>query len=97
MEPTEDIPYEVDEFTTPEKEDTGPDPDHGKESVLVEVSRELAADIAANNTFDVIDLPARATPEEKIAAFDQIAIHKGLVLHLKKYQAMIDNKLKELS
>lgn len=95
-EPTEDIPYEVDDFATPDEEDKTPDPDQAKKSVLEEISKELAKDIAENNSFDVINTPAGATAEQKIAAFDDIAIHKGLALYLKKYKIMIDNKLKEL-
>lgn len=96
-EPTEDIPYEVDDFATPDEEPRGADPDQPHKSVLVEISKELARDIASNNSFDVINLPANATPEQKIAAFDDMAIHKGLTLHLKKYKVMIDNKIKELA
>lgn len=97
-EPTEDIPYEVDDFTTPENETPkGADADQPNKSVLVELSNELKRDIALNKSFDVINLPANATPEQKIAAFDDMAIHKGLALHLQKYKVMIDNKIKELA
>lgn len=97
-EPTEDIPYEVDEFATPDKETPkGADVDQPNKSVLVELSKELKHDIAENNSFSVINLPANATPEQKIGAFDEMAIHKGLALYLTKYKLMIDNKLKELS
>lgn len=97
VEPTEDIPYEVDEFTTPDKEaPKGGDVDQPNKSMLVELSKELEEDIATNKSFDVINLPANATPEQKIAAFDDMAIHKGLALHLQKYKLLIDNKIKEL-
>lgn len=97
-EPTEDIPYEVDEFATPDKETPkGADVDQPNKSVLVEISKEMKRDIAVNKSFDVINLPANATPEQKIAAFDDMAIHKGLALHLAKYKVMIDNKIKELA
>ncbi len=97
-EPTEDIPYEVDDFATPDTETPkGADVDQPNKSVLKELSKELAQDIKANKSFDVINLPANATPEQKIAAFDDMAIHKGLALHLEKYKVMIDNKLKELA
>jgi hypothetical protein len=95
-EPTEDIDYTVDEFATEDQPDRTPDPDQNRKSVLQEVHDELQKDIAINNSFDVIQVPANAKPEEKIAAFDEIAIHKGLALHLEKYRIMIDNKLKEL-
>lgn len=97
--PTEDIDYtgEVDDFAVADPETPkGADPDQPNKSVLKEVSEELARDIATNNSFDVIHVPANAKPEDKIAAFDDIAIHKGLALHLEKYKVMIDNKLKEL-
>lgn len=97
MSQTEDIPYEVSDFATPDKEPSKTaDPDQPNKSVLIEISKELAKDIADHNSFDVIHLPANAKPEEKIAAFDEIAIHKGLALHLKKYKSMIDDKIKEL-
>lgn len=97
-EPTEDVPYEVSDFATPDKETPkGADPDQPNKTVLKQVSKELEYDIAANKSFDVIHLPANATPEQKIAAFDDMAIHKGLAMHLEKYKVMIDNKLKELA
>ncbi len=95
MSQTEDIPYSVSEFATPDDEKT-PDEDQPNKSVLLEVMEELQKDIAIHNTFDVISLPANATNAEKIAAFDEMAIHKGLALHLNKYRQMIDNKIKEL-
>lgn len=95
MAENEDIPYNVSEFATPEDEKQ-PDEDQPNKSVLLEVQKELERDIAINNTFDVISLPANATPKQKIAAFDQMAIHKGLALYLDKYKTMIDNKVKEL-
>lgn len=98
--PNEDIPYEVDDFATPDEDasekDKRPDPDQAHKSILKEVSKELAKDIAENNSFDSLHLPANAKPEDKIAAFDEMAIHKGLALHLKKYKIMIDEKIKEL-
>lgn len=92
-----DIPYEVDDFALEAEADHTPDPDEGKKSVLVELSEEMAQDIETHNSFDVINLPANAKPEDKIAAFDEMAIHKGLALYLKKYKLKIDNKLKELA
>lgn len=97
-EPTEDIPYTAPDFATPDEEQPkGADVDQPNKSVLVEVSKEMAKDISDNRSFDIINLPANATPEQKIAAFDDMAIHKGLAIHLKKYKIMIDNKIKELA
>lgn len=96
-DPTEDIDYTVSDFATPDPEPTkSSDPDQPNKSVLIELSKELKKDIAENNSFTVIHLPVNATPEQKIAAFDEMAIHKGLALHLQKYKLMIDNKIKEL-
>lgn len=95
-EPTEDIPYEVSDFATPEPEKKAEDVDRPNKSVLEEVSKELENDIKTQKSFDSVNLPANATPEQKIAIFDEIAIHKGLAVHLEKYKAMIDNKIKEL-
>lgn len=94
--PTEDIPYAVSNFAIPEPEDRTPDPDQVKKSVLVKVADSLADDIAFYSNFESLELPNNATREEKIAAYDTIAIYKGLSLHLKKYKTMIDNKLKEI-
>lgn len=96
-EPTEDIPYIVSDFATAKEEDRTPDPDQEKKSILTELSEELAHDIAQHNSFEVLQIPASATAEQKIATFDEIAIHKGLALYLKKYKLMVDNKLKELN
>lgn len=95
-EPTEDIPYTTPDFATPEPDQKPTDPDRSNKRVLVQVSKELAKDIQLHTGFDSLNLPANATPEQKIAAFDEMAIHKGLVLHLRKYKIMIDNKIKEL-
>lgn len=97
MAQNEDIPYQVDDFATEDTTPKGADPDQPNKSVLVQISKEMARDIAEQNSFDSIHLPANATPEQKIAAFDEMAIHKGLVVHLNKYKTMIDNKLKELA
>jgi len=95
-EPIEDITGDVDPFAIEDEPDRTPDPDQAKKSVLEAVVKELEEDIAVHSSFDVINLPANATPEQKVGAYDEIAIHKGLALHLKKYKIMINNKLKEL-
>lgn len=76
--------------------DKAADPDQPNKSILHKVSQELAKDIETHNSFDSLNLPANATAEQKIAAYDEIAIHKGLALHLQKYKYMIDDKIKEL-
>lgn len=96
MAETEDVPYSVSEFATPEDEKQ-PDEDQPNKSVLVEMQKYLREAIAEHNTFDVVNLPDNATKEEKVAAFDMMAIHKGLVMHLRTVKTMIDNKIKELA
>lgn len=91
----EDVDYTVDDFATPDKEPES-DEDQPNKSVLRDVLKELKRDIAINNSFTSVNLPENATPEEKSAAFDQMAINKGLALHLEKYKVLISNKLKEL-
>lgn len=95
-EPTEDITGDIDPFATPDNSNQESDPDQPHKSVLVEVSEELARDIAEHNSFDCLNLPKNATTEQKAAVFDEIAVHKGLAVHLSKYKTMIDNKIKEL-
>jgi len=92
----EDIPYEVSEHATPDPEDKTDDVDQPNRSVLEELSEVIAKDIADHNSFDVVNLPANATPEQKIAVFDEIAIHKGLAMNLRKYKSIVDEKVKEL-
>lgn len=92
----EDIEYtSVDDFAIAEDNHTF-DVDQPNKKVLEEVSEELAKDIKEHSDVKSIYLEQNATPEQKIAAYDQIAIHKGLVLYLEKYKTMIDNKIREL-
>lgn len=95
-EPTEDIPYTTPDFAIPDEEKQESDPDQPNKRILIEVVKELKSDIATQKSFDSIHLPVNAKPEEKIAAFDEMAIHKGLAAHLEKYKVMIENKVKEL-
>lgn len=97
MAQNEDVEYTVSDHAIEETTPKGADPDQPNKSVLLQISREMAKDIAEQSSFNSIHLPANATPEQKIAAFDEMAIHKGLAAHLEKYKVMIDNKLKELA
>lgn len=90
-EPTEDVPYNVDGFATPEKENE-PDEDQPNKSVLLEVQKYLDETIAEHNSFDVIDL----TESAKMTPTQQIAVNKAVVHHLKTVKMEINNKLKEL-
>ena len=88
---TEDIPYSVSDFATPEKEKE-PDEDQPNKSVLREVQKYLKEAIAEHNTLDVIDL-AEAS---KMTPTQQIAVHKLVIHHLRSVKTEIDNKIKEL-
>jgi len=95
MAANEDVPYIVGDHAI--LEDKPPvDVDQPNKPILTELLEEIEADIAYNQSFEAIDIPANATPEQKIAAFDDMAIHKGLAIYLGKYKVMIENKIKEL-
>jgi hypothetical protein len=96
MEPTEDVPYSTPDFATPEDEKKTDDVDQPNKSVIKEVLEEIENDIGHEGSFTSLNTPANATVEEKIAAYDEIAIHKGVALYLEKYKIMLENKLKEL-
>lgn len=91
MAETEDVPYNVSEFATPEDEKTTDD-DQPNKSVLLEVQKYLDEAIAEHSSFDVIDL----TEQAKMSPTQQIGMHKNVVHHLRHAKTVIDNKLKEL-
>jgi hypothetical protein len=92
MEPTEDIPYEVSEFATPDKEVRKTDPDQPNKTVLLEVRTYLDEAIDEHNSFDIIDL----TEQAKMNPTQQIAMHKCVIQHLRSIRATVDDKIKEL-
>lgn len=100
--PTEDEDYlisgEVDDFAIEDDEGlsgiAGED-QTAETKVIQEIRTYLKTAIAEHNTFDVIELQNNATPEQKIAAFDMMAIHKGLIMHLRNVQAIINSKVRE--
>jgi hypothetical protein len=91
MAETEDVPYNVGEFATPE-DDKQPDEDQANKGVLLDVQKYLAEAIEEHNTIDVLDL----TEQAKMNPTQQIAVHKVVVKHLRDIKVEIDNKLKEL-
>ena len=91
MAETEDIPYNVSEFATPEDERQSDD-DQPNKSVLLEVQKYLGEAIEEHNTIDTIDL----TEAAKMNPTQQIAVHKLVVSHLRDVKTIVDNKLKEL-
>lgn len=96
MAQTEDIPYEVDEFALEDTTLESDPEDQTAETTLIRKIRSyLKTEIQKSTTFDVINLPANATPEQKIAAFDEMAIHKGVAMHLRNVQQIINDMVKE--
>jgi hypothetical protein len=91
MSETEDVPYNVSEFATPEPEKRT-DEDQINKSVLLEIQKYLEEAIAEHNTVDVIDL----TEQAKMTPTQQIAVHKVIVSHLRDVKTIVDNKIKEL-
>lgn len=92
MPQTEDIPYEVSDFATPEPEKKADDVDQPNKSVLVELSEYLASKIEEHNSLDVIEPAA----EGVMTTQQQVAVHKSIVIHLRAIKQEIDNKVKEL-
>lgn len=87
-----DIPYEVDEFATPDPEKKTDDVDQPNKSILVEVQAYLKEAITEHNTLDVIDI----TEQGKMTPTQQVAVHKLVTNHLRNIQTMVNNKVKEL-
>lgn len=91
MEPTEDVPYNVDGFATPDKEKTQ-DPDQPNKSVLKNVLKYLDKQIETHNSLDLLNPDA----EQTITTQQQVFIQKQIVTHLRNVRLEISNKLKEL-
>jgi hypothetical protein len=92
MSQTEDIPYAVSEFATPDKPKEETDDDQPNKSVLLEVRQYLDEAIVEHNSLDVIDL----TEGAKLTPGQQIAVSKQVVHHLRSVKSVVDNKIKEL-
>lgn len=92
-EPTEDVPYEVDDFATPDVESDTDTPDQTVETVLIKELRQYLKEAEAeHNSFDVLDL----TEQAKMTPTQQIAVHKLVVKHIRNIKQAINNKVKEL-
>lgn len=100
-QPDEDylISGEVDDFAIEDdiSDDAGilDDEQSVETKVIQEIREYLKTAKAEHNTFDVLDLPNNATTEQKIAAFDMMAIHKGVTMHLRNIETIINNKVRE--
>jgi hypothetical protein len=96
-EPTEDITGDIDPFALVdeeriEEEDKKLNPQN---SLIKELRAYCKKAIAEHNSFDVLSLPQNATPEQKVAVFDEMFNHKGLVHHLRQIESIINDKVKE--
>jgi len=91
MAENEDIPYNVSDFATPEKE-VEQDEDQPNKSVLIEVQKYLTEAIGEHNSLDTIDL----TEAAKLTPGQQIAVSKLVVNHLRSVLTEVNNKIKEL-
>ncbi len=91
MAETEDVPYNVSEFATPEPEQQT-DEDQPNKSVLLEVRKYLEESIAEHNSLDSIDL----TEQAKMTPTQQVAVNKLVVSHLRSVRTIVNDKIKEL-
>lgn len=89
---TEDVPYEVSDFATPDPVKKPDDVDKANQSVLKSVQKYLTEAIAEHDSFDIIDL----TEQAKMTPTQQIAVHKLVKNHLTNIKSEIDDKLKEI-
>lgn len=91
MSQTEDIPYNVSDFATPEKE-TQPDEDQPNKSVLIEVSKFLGDCIKEDKLTTSLDL----SKDAPLSLEQQVFISKRDNVRLRNAKMFIDNKIKEL-
>lgn len=92
-QPTEDVPYEIDDFALEEEDFSGiTDEEQGVETKLIQDIRKYLGEAEVeHNTFDIIDL----TEAAKMTPTQQIAVHKLVVKHIRNIRAMINDKVKE--
>lgn len=98
--PTEDDNYlvsgEVEGFAIDDSAELDSnDEDMTVETVLIREIRKYIRDtVALHNSFDVLNLPQNATDVDKIAVFDEMFNHKGIVHHLRQIEGIINNKVR---
>ena len=96
MAQNEDIPYNVSDHAIEDAQIEDNDAELSAEVKLVKKIRAyLKKAIIESESTNVLNLPANATPEQKIAVFDEIAIHKGVAMHLRNVEEIINNMVKE--
>lgn len=96
-EDTQYIPSTVDDFAIADEDsvNTLDDEMTPEKLALKEIRDYCKKAIKDHNSFDVLNLPQNATPEQKCAVFDEMFNHKGLVHHLRQVQQIIENNVKE--
>lgn len=72
------------------------DSDQVNKSVLIEVIEEMEQDIAALKTTDALLLPKNASDEDKINAYNDMALHHLAAAYLDKYKLKLKTKVEEL-
>jgi hypothetical protein len=96
MAQNEDIPYNVSDHAIEDVVTDDGDAELSAEVKLVKKIRAyLKKAIGKSESTTVLNLPTNATPEQKIAVFDEIAIHKGVAMHLRNVEEIINNMVKE--
>lgn len=96
MAQNEDIPYNVSDHAIEDAPTDTSEAELSAESKLVKKIRAyLKGAINESESTVVLNLPTNATPEQKIAVFDEIAIHKGVAMHLRNVEEIINNMVKE--
>lgn len=97
-EPTEDISGDIDPFAIPEDEAATSTEDKKlspRNALVKELRAYIKKATADHNSFDVLNIPQNATPEDKCAVFDEMFNHKGIVHHLRQIEGIINDKVKE--
>jgi hypothetical protein len=96
MAQNEDIPYNISDHAIEDAPTDTSEVELSAENKLVKRIRAyLKKSISDAKSVDALNLPANATLEQKIAAFDEIAIHKGVAMHLRNIEEIINNIVKE--
>lgn len=96
--PTEDITGDIDPFAIEDEPTSNFDAedkltnDDGK---IEKIQAYVEKAIEQHNSFDVLQLPQNATVDDKVAVFNEMFNHKGIVFHLRQIQEIINNEGEE--
>lgn len=91
------IPSTIDPFALEDDDNSDlVDEEQTTETVLIKKIRNyIDKAIAQHNSFDALHLPQNATPKDKIAVFDEMFNHKGIVFHLRQIDEIIKGEIGE--